>query len=1033
MRREGRFAAMESLATVVRLDLERMPRPDTLLIAEAWYQVALSRNLRWASNDSTGLNAGLRCLALLEARADAPDTLVYVAHNQVGWTYTQLRQSPGGIQHYEAAVAIARRHPEWGPTQLSSVLYNMGTALMNIGASDSALAAFEESLGLRRRLALPRDILPGEIYAGMGMVYEQQGRADLAEEAFASAIRSDEEQVGPDNWYLIGPLSRAAAFEFHRGDYARSIDYNARALGIVGGKVPPEDPNPFIISYSIAQSLEALGDVERALAVYERVLPEMESRIGRGHTEVLGGWISLASANAEVGRDERALEIYEHVRAVFDEDTSQTQRATLAAALVGEARLRDGRGEADSALSLALAAERINRADAAAEPTATLQALSLQMEIHARRGEWAGVDRVDAEMSREIDRLAFRGNNQSDVVWTTRSEVAALRGRPADAVSAASEGARGAGQRLTRNVRALSDRQSLLLASTLSEPLDQLLYVGVRSGSDPASVRRSWDEVVRWRGLVRAEVARRRLPPRVEADSTLAAAHAAWVRAQRRLAQFEVRAASVGREPASDSTVAALRADVDEAERRLALLSPGVAIERDPEKVGIDSVLARLAPDQALVGLVQAPDSLGGRHLCALVSTGAATPVRSIDLGRVEDLEGLVATWKAELGEPDPNRRSEEACRRAGARVRERVWDPIARATGGVGDVYLVPEAPVTGLSWGALPDGKRGYLVEAGPRIHVLGAERDLLPAPAAVQGQGLLAVGGVTFDRDAPPAGPRPLTIAALFRAPLAECDSTALSHLPPLPATAEEVGDVATAWARGPAPLGPSTRLEGSAATEAEFKRLAANRRVIHLATHGIVLSDTCGRSAPGTRGVGAVGPLSEPSAVAAAPDAVPGGKALAAPDRRTPRRPSPWLGRRVLLALADANHASEHAGDENEGLLAAEEVTTLDLRGVDWVVLSACQSAAGEEWTREGVLGMQRAFHLAGARTVIASQWSVDDEATREWVRALYEARSDGASRAADAMSAASTTILRARRESGRSTHPFYWAAFTASGE
>ncbi len=98
-----------------------------------------------------------------------------------------------------------------------------------------------------------------------------------------------------------------------------------------------------------------------------------------------------------------------------------------------------------------------------------------------------------------------------------------------------------------------------------------------------------------------------------------------------------------------------------------------------------------------------------------------------------------------------------------------------------------------------------------------------------------------------------------------------------------------------------------------------------------------------------------------------------------------------------------------------------------------MLSACQSAAGEAWAREGVLGMQRAFRLAGARTVIASQWSVDDEATREWVRALYEARSAGVSRAADAMSAASTAILRARRTSGRSTHPFYWAAFTASGE
>jgi len=78
-------------------------------------------------------------------------------------------------------------------------------------------------------------------------------------------------------------------------------------------------------------------------------------------------------------------------------------------------------------------------------------------------------------------------------------------------------------------------------------------------------------------------------------------------------------------------------------------------------------------------------------------------------------------------------------------------------------------------------------------------------------------------------------------------------------------------------------------------------------------------------------------------------------------------------------------------------------------------------------------MQRAFHLAGARTVIASQWSVDDDATRDWMRALYEARARGAAAAADAMAAASRAVLGARRRAGLSTHPFYWAAFTASGE
>ena len=137
----------------------------------------------------------------------------------------------------------------------------------------------------------------------------------------------------------------------------------------------------------------------------------------------------------------------------------------------------------------------------------------------------------------------------------------------------------------------------------------------------------------------------------------------------------------------------------------------------------------------------------------------------------------------------------------------------------------------------------------------------------------------------------------------------------------------------------------------------------------------------------------------------------------------------LGRRVWLALAGANRP--RGGDENEGLLTAEEVASLDLRGVSWVVLSACHSGVGETWPREGSLGMQRAFRLAGARCVIASQWAVADQSTREWMHAFYVAGAK-AGGPSQMVAAASRSVLEARRRSNRTLHPFYWAAFTSSG-
>jgi CHAT domain-containing protein len=144
------------------------------------------------------------------------------------------------------------------------------------------------------------------------------------------------------------------------------------------------------------------------------------------------------------------------------------------------------------------------------------------------------------------------------------------------------------------------------------------------------------------------------------------------------------------------------------------------------------------------------------------------------------------------------------------------------------------------------------------------------------------------------------------------------------------------------------------------------------------------------------------------------------------------PSPWLSRRVWLALAGANRAAEDMKDENEGFLTAEEVATLNLGGTDWVVLSACHSGIGDAWSSEGRLGMRRAFALAGARSVIASAWALGDATTGEWVAALYRARLGGEVDAAAAVRDASLEVLAARRASHRSTHPFYWAAFSASG-
>jgi CHAT domain-containing protein len=77
-------------------------------------------------------------------------------------------------------------------------------------------------------------------------------------------------------------------------------------------------------------------------------------------------------------------------------------------------------------------------------------------------------------------------------------------------------------------------------------------------------------------------------------------------------------------------------------------------------------------------------------------------------------------------------------------------------------------------------------------------------------------------------------------------------------------------------------------------------------------------------------------------------------------------------------------------------------------------------------------MRRALRLAGARTVVMSLWEVDDAATADLMRALYQARFAEHRSVPAAMGAAMRATLARRRAAGQSDHPFYWAAFVGEG-
>jgi CHAT domain-containing protein len=136
----------------------------------------------------------------------------------------------------------------------------------------------------------------------------------------------------------------------------------------------------------------------------------------------------------------------------------------------------------------------------------------------------------------------------------------------------------------------------------------------------------------------------------------------------------------------------------------------------------------------------------------------------------------------------------------------------------------------------------------------------------------------------------------------------------------------------------------------------------------------------------------------------------------------------------LALAIRETPAE--GQDN-GLLQAWEIFDKVRIDADLVTLSACGTALGREMGGEGLLGLTRAFHYAGARSVLATLWSVSDTSTPLLMERFYAHLEAGMS-LDRALQAAQIDFIRGRGGVARGvaadlSHPFRWAAFQLSGD
>jgi CHAT domain-containing protein/Tfp pilus assembly protein PilF len=323
-----------------------------------------------------------------------------------------------------------------------------------------------------------------------------------------------------------------------------------------------------------------------------------------------------------------------------------------------------------------------------------------------------------------------------------------------------------------------------------------------------------------------------------------------------------------------------------------------------------------------------------------------------LDLGEAEPVETAVTAWREAItgGKDIPAELP--------ARVRQLVWAKVRQELPKpVKQVYLCPDLALCRVPWAALPGDKPGTILLEEYALATLPHAVFLLdklwpPDALPKRPTEMLAVGGVTYDA----AMRTPDQVAGNRSTPLLKPGQTV--GWPALPGAAAEARGAVSAAAKRK--LDPRILSEEKATVSAVLEALPRARHA-HLATHGF-FADASFRSAfqvdpklfevtvRGERiGAGALSPLVMTG-----------------------------------LVFAGANKTST----PGRGILTGEALVDLDLSGLELAVLSACETGLGDMAGGEGTFGLQRAFHLAGTRDVVASLWKVPDRATAALMALFY---------------------------------------------
>lgn len=321
----------------------------------------------------------------------------------------------------------------------------------------------------------------------------------------------------------------------------------------------------------------------------------------------------------------------------------------------------------------------------------------------------------------------------------------------------------------------------------------------------------------------------------------------------------------------------------------------------------------------------------------------------------------------------------------------EMIWSPLSSRIEGKTKVYFSASGMLhnIGIEYLSSMEGKECYR---------LSSTRELAIARSETTSNGAVVYGGIQYDSDVSQMGTPRLDWSYLAHRGFNPDLVTQRGNWDYLTGSLEEANEVDSILEIKNIDVKKVTGLD---ATETSFKDLSGQRkRILHIATHGFYYNDSTAHCYNERERLG-----------------------FLQLDNDRPRYIEDKAMTRSGLLFAGAQNTFDGVkipDGVDDGVLTAQEVAQLDLRGLDLLVLSACQTGLGEI-TSDGVFGLQRGFKKAGAQSILMSLWKVDDNAAHLLMTEFYRGWMSGMSK---------YVALRQAQAIVREKYPDpkYWAAF-----